>query len=807
MVVIKKTVSHILITKGIAIIISIVEESMKTPKAEHLKNSTAINCNPIWISFAILFVGLVVTFIVSNSVSYEEESQSQKEFVLLCNDIKSKIATRINFQAQFLLSGSSLFEASQSVTREEWRLFNKFSSIDRKYTGVEGFGYSLIVKNTELKNHISVIHKEGFPKYKIFPEGTRDINTTVIYIEPLDERNSKTLGFDMFTEPVRRKAMEQARDYHMPILSGKVILLQEGIKIIQKGTLMYVPVYKNGPINTIAERRAAIIGWVFSPFLMDDFVNSILGHWNLNNETNIRLQIYDDGTILPNALLFDSQKFRTSNTIETKVRTRILPILFNKKRWTLVFSQPSEHTFYLSHKTLIIAIGGIIISFLLFALSYSLLITKKRAKIIAERLTLDLSIKNQEYERINISLNKNYKELISSKIKLNEINNELQKAIVKAEESDQLKSAFLANMSHEIRTPMNGIIGFAELLKEGNLSSDKQNDYIKIIEKSGIRLLNIINDIVDVSKIEAGQMNVVLSTTNVDEQMQYIQTFFRPEAQDKGIQLVLKNYLVEGNTIITTDREKLYAILINLVKNAIKYTVKGTIEFGYEIKDNYIEFFVKDTGIGISKDRHTAIFKRFIQAEINDKMARQGAGLGLSIAKAYVELLGGNIWVESEPEIGSTFYFTLPNTIKLDDNPIQKIAFNTPVNFDSKKLKILIAEDDKISMMLIQKVVEPYSKEIIKAKSGLEAVEICRNNPDLDLILMDIQMPQMNGYEATKEIRKFNKNVIILAQTAFALEGDKEKSIEAGCNDYISKPIKKEELSRLILHYFGNKQN
>jgi len=506
-------------------------------------------------------------------------------------------------------------------------------------------------------------------------------------------------------------------------------------------------------------------------------------------------------------ILFDSHKNTIKNSSDTKTKVRKLSISFNNKKWILVFSEPVRSLFFFPAKTLIITIGGIIISLLLFALSYSLLITKQRAKVIAARLSLDLSNKNQEYERVNNSLKKNYKELISSKEKLKEINSELQKAKAKAEESDRLKSAFLANMSHEIRTPMNGIMGFAELLKKANLDSEEQKSYIDIIEKSGTRLLNIINDIVDISKIEAGQMNLVLSVTNIDDQLQYIQTFFNPEAEEKGIQLLLKKSLDQDETIIRTDREKLFAILINLVKNAIKFTPKGTIEFGYEKKDDHIEFFVKDSGIGIPKERHDAIFERFIQAHFNDKMALQGAGLGLSIAKAYVELLGGKIWVESELGKGSIFYFTLPCMVKFEENVPAQVKFLAN-SFDSEfaKLKILIAEDDNISRMLITNVLRSYSKEILTVKTGLEAVEICRNNPDIDLILMDIQMPQMNGYEATKEIRKFNEKVIILAQTAFALEGDKEKTIEAGCNGYISKPIKKEELSNVLQHYFGKKK-
>lgn len=781
---------------------------MKRSNLVHVKNHSIKNRNPLWKSFVILFVGLIITFGVANYVSREEESQSQKEFVLACNDLKTKIFLRINSHTQFLINASSFFEASQLVTRKEWEQFNKFSTMNESFKGVQGFGFSTIVKKEQLQSHIDNVRKEGFDKYTLYPQGIRSFYTSIIYLEPFNDKNARALGFDMFTEPVRRKAMEQARDNNMPVLSGKVVLRQEIKKDVQAGTLIYVPVYKNVPLNTVADRRKAIIGWVFSPFRMDDFMKSILGGWNLNSDENIRLEVYDDAIISQNSLLFDSFKNRIKSSIDTKIRTQTLPILFNNKKWALVFSQPLRNSFLFSAKTLIIAIGGTIISLLLFALSYSLLITKQRAKNIAARLSLDLSIKNKEYEIMNNSLKKSYKKLISSKEKLKETNKELQKAKVKAEESDQLKSAFLANMSHEIRTPMNGIMGFAELLKEADLSTEEQKDYIEIIGKSGSRLLNIINDIVDISKIESGQMNAVFSATNIDEQLLYMQNFFKPETQDKGILLLLKKPIDYGETIIRTDQEKFYAILINLVKNAIKFTQKGIIELGYEKKGDYIEFFVKDTGIGISKDRQQAIFERFIQADFNDKMARQGAGLGLSIAKAYVELLGGKIWVESELEKGSTFYFTLPYKIKLEeDNCSQFNILTIHEDCQIDKLKILIAEDDKISRLLIQKVVQSFSKEILIAKNGLEAVQICRKNPDIDLVLIDIQMPQMNGYEATKKIRKFNENIIILAQTAFALEGDKEKTIEAGCNGYIPKPIKKEEMSGLIQLHFGKTKN
>ncbi len=383
------------------------------------------------------------------------------------------------------------------------------------------------------------------------------------------------------------------------------------------------------------------------------------------------------------------------------------------------------------------------------------------------------------------------------------IEDELINAKEHAEESDRLKSAFLANMSHEIRTPMNGILGFSELLKEPNLNGEEQQKYIRIIEKSGARMLNIINDIVDISKIEAGLMKIDSKESNINEQIEYIYTFFKPEVETKGIKLSFKTSLTAKEAIINTDREKLYAILTNLVKNAIKYTEKGSIELGYIVKNNFLEFYVKDTGIGIPSDRQQAIFERFIQADISDKMARQGAGLGLAITKSYIEMQGGKIWVVSEEGIGSCFYFTLPYLTDLAADIIDQESVLSEKNNKVRKLKILIAEDDEVSEMLIDSYIKMLGKEILKARTGIDTVEACRNNPDIDLILMDIRMPEMGGYEATKQIRQFNSNVIIIAQTAYGLSGDKEKAIKAGCNDYISKPVSKNELLALIQKHFG----
>jgi signal transduction histidine kinase len=440
-------------------------------------------------------------------------------------------------------------------------------------------------------------------------------------------------------------------------------------------------------------------------------------------------------------------------------------------------------------------------------------------QIISNRL--ERAYYQEELEKMNNELEKKVEARTILLKKQNkefaELNDEYKKTILelkiakkRAEESDKLKSAFLANMSHEIRTPMNGILGFASLLSEPGLTGEMQQEYLKIIEKSGARMLNIINDIIDISKIEAGLMHVDIRDLNINEKIEFIHLFFKHQAEEKGINLLCNIPSPGKELIIKSDSEKIYSILTNLVKNAIKYTTVGQIEIGYKFagkseKGTLLEFFVKDSGMGIPGDRQSAIFERFVQADISDKMAFQGAGLGLSISHAYVKMLGGEIWVESEVGKGSVFYFTIPCIIPdIKKTEIGKTSGSSDRISISGMLKILVADDDETSEMFISLLVKDICKELIKSGTGHETIEICRNNPDIDLIMMDIQMPEINGFEASRQIRQFNNDVIIIAQTAFALSSDRQKALDAGCNDYISKPVLKEEFLALIKKYFGN---
>ena len=376
--------------------------------------------------------------------------------------------------------------------------------------------------------------------------------------------------------------------------------------------------------------------------------------------------------------------------------------------------------------------------------------------------------------------------------------NDLIKAKEKAEESDRLKSAFLANLSHEIRTPMNGILGFSELLKEPQLSGEEMAEYIDLIQKSGQRMLNLINDLIDISRIDAEEAILQISETPLNELIHNLHAFFQPEAASKGLRLTYKTGLSDTESIIKTDSEKVNQILTNLVNNALKFTRKGGVDFGYTLKNDMLEFYVIDTGIGIPIAMKEKVFDRFRQVDNTLTRGYEGAGLGLSITKALVEILGGNIWVESVEGEGSKFCFTMEYTPAGSSKTSGLTANNYETALPNQDLTILIAEDDDVSTLLLKKSLKGANISIITTENGHEAMQLVKQHPEINLVLMDIKMPVMNGFEATKLIKQQRPDLPIIAQSAFTSKDDKEKATEAGCDAFITKPIKKSELLELM---------
>ncbi len=393
---------------------------------------------------------------------------------------------------------------------------------------------------------------------------------------------------------------------------------------------------------------------------------------------------------------------------------------------------------------------------------------------------------------------------------------ELEKAKNEAENSERLKTAFLANMSHEIRTPINSIVGFADLLKMENLPDEKKLLYLNQVIHGSHDLLLLIEKIITISRLDSGQLTLNTREFNLNTRLRDIESRFKDELISRHKAHIDLNF-IPGNTgedfIISGDPIRLTEVLSNLLENAVKFTEQGRIEFGYyfldeeasETKEEALLFFVKDSGSGIENSKKNIIFDRFVKAIDKEENIYKGAGLGLTICKELVDLFGGSIWVESTKGNGSRFFFNYP----LGKNRTKKsIAGNPEIikasSMDWSGKEILIAEDIESNYLYLKELLSSTNIKILRARDGLEAVEIFRNNPSIDIVIMDILMPGMDGYEATTEIRKIKPEIPVIGQSAFTFEGDIQDGLYAGCfNDYIMKPYTRKILLAVVNKYFS----
>lgn len=363
----------------------------------------------------------------------------------------------------------------------------------------------------------------------------------------------------------------------------------------------------------------------------------------------------------------------------------------------------------------------------------------------------------------------------------------------KAEESDKLKTAFLNNVSHEIRTPMNAIVGFSDLLCGSDILLEKKQLYAKLIDESCFKLIQIIEDLIDISQITTGNIQTVNREINISELLDRVNQKYYSMAESKGLVL---NCPSIGEVFIHIDESKIFRILCNLIDNAIKFTKSGTIEIGFKKNHDKITFYVQDTGIGIDKIYHEAIFQNFRQVELSTTRDYGGHGLGLSICKGLVDIMGGKIWIESELEKGTTIFFTIPMDEPKEIIHLQKSKIEASIL--TKYSKILIAEDEDSNFIYLKEILNTKFEIILRAHDGLEAINLFKSNPDVAMILMDIKMPVMNGIDAAKEIKLINPGIPIIAQTAFSFEQGIEHQINSTCDSYLIKPISKDSLLKEI---------
>lgn len=475
--------------------------------------------------------------------------------------------------------------------------------------------------------------------------------------------------------------------------------------------------------------------------------------------------------------------YETCTMLKTNTQTEHIPVIY-MSALTDVFD-----------KVKAFKAGGV--DYVTKPLNIDELIARVDTHISLHHLQRQLQEANEQLEQ---KVRERTSELEEKNSELQNKNLELQQAIKKAEDSDRLKTEFLNNLSHEVRTPMNGIIGFTEFLEDDELDKEERLQYLQIIRRSSNQLLMIIDDILEISALETKQVKVTTSKMSLKKLILDIIAAFENKSLEKNVQILFKECLPKNNCYIYSDKDKLHRILCILLENAVKYTNQGQIDINCEVKGKNLKIFVKDTGIGIEANHYQMIFQRFSQEYKEMTQKTGGLGLGLAIAQENAHLLKGEITVTSEKGVGSCFEISIPyQPVEIDKSTLDS-------SNKKEHLTILIAEDEDINMFFLELLLKKeltLNCTILKASNGVEAIEACKNHPQIDLVLMDMKMPEMNGLDATKRILQFNKNLPIIAQTAYSTEADKQKSIDAGCLGFISKPIDKNELKLLLSDFIA----
>ena len=396
---------------------------------------------------------------------------------------------------------------------------------------------------------------------------------------------------------------------------------------------------------------------------------------------------------------------------------------------------------------------------------------------------------------------------------LNNINKRLESEKQKAETANRLKSRFLANISHEVRTPLNAIVGFSKLIAEGNnIEKSDRERYYKLIRINSDVLINLINDIIDLSKIQTNQLKINYSNFNLNKLVSDIYEYGVEkikESKKKDLTLTLEKGIKKENFFIHSDEDRLRQVFINLLNNAIKFSYFGSITFGYQINGEFILFYIKDPGIGIDKEEITHIFESFKKAYNDNASEYEGTGLGLSVSKGIIDNMQGKIWIDSQKNKGTTVYFTLPlfPISEKEKKENRNIRFESNNQHDWTGKNILVVEDSKMAYELIKKLLRGTNASFQLETDGKSAIERCTKDPSIDLVLMDIQLPMIDGYSATRQIKEKRANLPIIAQTANAMSDDRKKAFDAGCDEYIAKPLDREELIRKINNLLEQKPN
>ncbi|MNK57189.1 Signal transduction histidine-protein kinase BarA [compost metagenome] len=568
---------------------------------------------------AALGVFLLAMLLTAGATLFAAQSTREQEraaFESLIGRVQTAIVQRMQTYTNLMYSGRAYLLGSREISRSGWHDFVSALDLESRFPGIQGLGLAVRIPPGELAAYVAQVRRSDMPSFHVWPAGDRPELTAILYLEPMDARNRAAIGYDMYSEPVRREAMARARDTGQPALSGKVSLVQEITEAKQAGFLIYLPVYRNTPnLKTVAERRAALLGYVYAPFRADDLFTGLFGS---RPHPNVDFEIYD-GPPKPENLLHDHNPAVSSQPSSTTGFQLTVPTTVAGRTWTILYTATPEFAEEVDRGLIVaVFVGGTLVSLLLAGITWSLASSRSRALAMATEMTA-----------------------------------ELRKA-------DQAKDEFLSVISHELRTPLNFIMGFGSILQDeipGTLNP-KQQEYLGKMLNGVDRMLILVNDLLDFAKIQAGKLDLLPTRTDFVPLAEEVHATLKPLADQKQLTLALD---LPEHLELVADGPRIVQVLTNLVGNAIKFTpAGGRIVLRSRFDGNDLLSEVSDTGIGISPEDLPKLFTRFKQLDMSSTRRVGGTGLGLSISKAIVEGHGGSIGVRSEKDKGSTFWFRLP---------------------------------------------------------------------------------------------------------------------------------------------------